>query len=117
MNAAVQVLTPLSIDKAKKYISNKKIVCIPNPIWQAQKTANLSVQKSRYSILHVGRINGSQKRQHLLIEAFARIAEKFPEWDVYLWGPESEKRYVHNLKHLIHSYNLENRIFLKGNYA
>lgn len=56
-----------------------------------------------------------QKRQHLLIEAFARIASRFPDWEIDLYGVESGgTSYTHKLENLISRYHLENQVFLKG---
>ena len=37
-------------------------------------------------IINVARIDGVQKRQHLLIEAFAKLKNKYLDWRVEIWG-------------------------------
>ncbi|MDJ0979601.1 MAG: glycosyltransferase family 4 protein [Erythrobacter sp.] len=60
---------------------------IPNPVnlpedWQDRREGN--------TITAVGRLT-DQKQFHLLIEAFARIAEAFADWNLVIWG-EGERR-------------------------
>ena len=76
--------------------------------------ADLSAQKDTYKILFVGRLSKNHKRPHLLIEAFAGLADEFPNWNVELWGAEDGKAYYKELQLLIKKHHLENRVFLKG---
>ena len=51
-------------------------------------------KKEEYVITSVGRLTGRTKRQHLLIEAFALLAEDFPQWKVNFWGADYDRAYV-----------------------
>ena len=62
----------------------------------------------------MGRLSKNHKRPHLLIEAFAGLADEFPNWNVELWGAEDGKAYYKELQLLIKRNHLENRVFLKG---
>ena len=62
----------------------------------------------------MGRLSKDHKRPHLLIEAFAGLADEFPNWNVELWGAEDGKAYYKELQLLIKKHHLENRVFLKG---
>ncbi|GGH23073.1 glycosyltransferase family 4 protein [Sphingobacterium alkalisoli] len=86
---------------------------IPNPILDMGDTNVVDhlEEKDRYKILHLGRLVGSHKQQHIAIEAFGEIAHKYPDWDLEFWG-EGEDYAV--LFQKIKDANLENRIFLKG---
>lgn len=67
-------------------------------------------------IINVARLDGIQKRQHLLIEAFSKVAEQFPDWTLELWGEEQDKNtYTKKLSEQIRAFHLENRIHLCGN--
>lgn len=86
---AVQVLLPSYVDAAKAIHEN--VVVIPNGVdlskkWQAQPSKSTN-------IISIGRFE-TGKRQHLLIEAFAKIAEDFPEWTLSFWGSLDNKEYV-----------------------
>ncbi|MBQ7883298.1 MAG: glycosyltransferase [Phascolarctobacterium sp.] len=90
----------------------QKVVHIGNVVPQYE-VAN-SIEKENI-IIHVGRLDGAQKRQHLLIEAFAKIAHKYPDWKVEFWGGDSQpKSYEDKLKGLIKKYGLERQVFLMG---
>ena len=61
-------------------------------------------------IVTVGRLH-PQKNQKLLIDAFARIADDFPEYRLDIYGDgELEERLKEQIKRL----GLENRVFLRG---
>ena len=113
-SAVCQVLLPSFEEHLKRHLPNVKTVVIGNAIPQYEVQADLSAEKERYKILFVGRLSKNHKRPHLLIEAFAGLAEQFPNWDVELWGAENGKAYYKELQLLIRKHHLENRVFLKG---
>lgn len=113
---AAQVLLKRDIPIVEKFCPGAHVVWIPNAVPQYKESADLSADKKVYTILNVARLNKAQKRQHLLVEAFARIAADFPNWQVELWGGgnESGAAYAEELRALIHHHHLEDRVFLKG---
>ena len=113
-SAVCQVLLPSFEQHLKKHLPNVKTVVIGNAIPQYDVQADLSAQKDTYKILFVGRLSKNHKRPHLLIEAFAGLADEFPNWNVELWGAEDGKAYYKELQLLIKRNHLENRVFLKG---
>ena len=60
---------------------------IPNPVNLPETWEN---RRGNKTITAVGRLTG-QKQFHLLIDAFARIAPGFPDWNLVVWG-EGELR-------------------------
>jgi glycosyltransferase involved in cell wall biosynthesis len=111
--SAYQVLMPSFVEEAKKYL-NIKVVWIPNIVPQI-KNKNLSKQsKSIKTIIHIGRIHKFSKQQHLLVEAFAKIAHKFSDWEVHLYGVVVDKWYKDNINDFIKNNNLQSRVFFKG---
>lgn len=64
--------------------------------------ADLSIEKKK--IIYVCRVDEVQKRQHLLFEAFGKIARDFPEWKIELYGsikhPDYHQRLLEQLKRL-----------------
>lgn len=54
------------------------------------------------------------KRPHLLLEAFSKIADSFPDWQLHIYGDVSNKRYVKKLKRFVKIKKLENQIFFDG---
>lgn len=107
----IQVL----LNADKEYMRKKgygDIVCIPNIVPVFDATANVKDSKT---IVCVGRLNKKTKRQNLLIEAFAKIASKYPEWQVHFYGDDSvPANYKQELIDLIKKYHLEDRCVLKG---
>ena len=87
---------------------------IPNSVPVPQFKVDLCKNKETYIITNVGRVTGRTKRQHLLVEAFSRIANEYPEWNVHIRGAMYDKPYVTMLKRLISKKGMEKRIFLKG---
>lgn len=65
----------------------------------------------------MARLTRNQKRPHLLIEAFSRLADKYPEWRVQFWGsePDGKTVYTRELQKLIETKGLENQVTLCGN--
>lgn len=112
-SAAVLVLMPSFVGRMQKYVKKPKVVCIPNIIAQSTGQADLECPKKRYKIVNVARLNKKQKRQEILIKAFAPLAGKYPQWDVDIWG-EDTSEYQKELTELIKQYHLEDRVFLKG---
>lgn len=112
-SAVIQVLLPSYIDRTKYYIDNDNIIFIPNIVPQYSIPPNIERQDI---ILNVARIDGKQKRQHLLIEAFAAIKDQIPEsWKVEFWGETSyDSRYYKYCLKLIKKYSLEQRVKFCG---
>ena len=111
-SSIVQVLMPHDAEVFKKAIPGIRTVRIPDIVPQY----DIDDTERKPVIVNVARLDGRQKRQHLLIEAFAKIADRFPKWTLEFWGEEQSKtRYTKRLKAMIQKYHLEGRVFLKGN--
>ena len=90
----------------------ENVVCINNIV---PRFENIGFDGRDNTIINVGRLNREQKRQHLLIEAFAKIAYKYPQWKVKLFGALSRPAdYKIRLEKIIKSKKLENQVFLMG---
>lgn len=89
----------------------QKVAVVPNPISYYPEQISGKCEKENRRILAVGRLL-KEKRFDRLINAFALISLKYPEWyiDIYGDGPE---RAV--LEKQVKCQNLENRINFKGN--
>lgn len=110
-----QVLIPSDREKVNRYCPKADVVWIPNIVPQYKQAADLEKGKDTYRIINVARLNKKQKRQHLLIDAFSRIADRFPQWNVEFWGGEDLKgNYTAELNDQIRRLGLGNRVFLKG---
>lgn len=101
------VLNDLDEKYAKKYNPNVEI--IDNFI--NDKDAQLSTLVNK-RIISVGRLE-KEKGFEFLIQALSPVFEKYPEWIFEIYGDGSLKS---QLQGEINKSNLEDHIFLKGNY-
>ena len=77
----------------RKHFNNVKT--IPNPV--SMPVDDLVDSKKEVGrILYVGRLN-SVKRVDRLIQAFAMIADKYPDWHIDIYGEGEEKAYIEKL--------------------
>ena len=113
----VQVLLKDDLAKLKKRLPQVQAVCVPNVVPQYPVMADLGKKKTTYTIVDVARLTRNQKRPHVLIEAFSRLAVKYPEWRVQFWGsePDGKTAYTRELQKLIETKGLENQVTLCGN--
>ncbi len=113
-SARIQVFFPSFIEETKKYLHYDHFVVIGNAVRLPAVTADVAGDKETHIITCVGRLTGRTKRQHLLIEAFAKIASDFPNWKLKLWGDTYDKPYVATLKAQIAKSGASDRILLCG---
>lgn len=95
-------------------IGIKHVVRIPNAVTQFANNEMCDLSITHHRIITAGRLDGAGKRQHLLIEAFAKIAKKYPEWTVHIYGNVANKRYKKRLDRLIQEHGLNKRVFFEG---
>lgn len=94
-----------------KLSEGRRSTVIPNPIMKLEEIINYNQVDNREKIIvNVGRLH-KQKNQRLLIDAFAEIADLFPEYNLVIWGEGNERN---NLECHIKELNLEKRVFLPG---
>ena len=113
-SAAIQVLMPSFVEEMKKYMTYDHFAVIPNAVHIPKVSAAPGEEKESHTITCVGRLTGRTKRQHLLVEAFAKLAKDFPKWHIELWGDTYDKPYVAAVKALIQKHHLEERVLLCG---
>ena len=109
-----QVLLPSFKEVLNSNLPGNKVVVIGNVVPQFTDRVNLSANKAVHKILFIGRLAKGHKRPHLLIEAFSKVADQFPNWIVEIWGADENKAYRAQLKLMIKQANLTDRILLKG---
>lgn len=108
--AVIQVLMPHFADEVKKILPQANVIHIPNPVPQTERIAN----RSAHTIINCGRIV-YQKHQELLVEAFSLIANRYPDWNVKIFGDSKEDpKRAKDLRQLINSHGLSERILLCG---
>ena len=110
--AGIQILLPSGIAVTKKYFPDLPIYVIGNAVEIPVQPVDLQARKDKYRIVSVGVMNNN-KNQKLLLEAFAGLAELFPQWEMEFWGG-GEENYIKRLGQYIRIHHLGNRVFLKG---
>jgi glycosyltransferase involved in cell wall biosynthesis len=110
---AYQVLMPSFINEAKKYLKTK-VVCIPNIVPQVYCDVVAKQPKDKKIIINISRIE-PQKRQDILIKAFAKIVYKFKnKWEIHLYGDEQDKKYKNSIEKFIKNNSLSDVVLFKG---
>lgn len=89
----------------------KNSVIIPNPLLNAEKMPSNSIDKRRFEIVSVGRLN-KQKNQKFLISSFRRVHEKYLDLKLVIWGEGNERA---QLQDYIRKLNLTDSVYLPGN--
>lgn len=111
----VQVLMPHDMEVFSRALPGINLIYIPNIVPQYH-VSSMEKRDDCNKIIDIARLSRGQKRQHLLIESFAKIARKYPQWKVELWGEEqNSNQYTMYLTSLIIKYHLESQVFLRGN--
>ena len=90
-------------------LGKSKTIIIPNAI-NFDFLGNIEIAEKRPVIVSVGRLKG-MKNHTLLINAFSRICDKYPEYVLEIYG-EGEAKGV--LEDLINNLNLNTRVHLMG---
>lgn len=110
-SAAIQTLRPEFRGQLIQKIGVKNVVYIPNIVPEHSIKADLDSKV----ITFLGRFDKLQKRPHLLVEAFSRIAYSFPDWIVKLYGEFNlDPEYTNYIREIIKKWSLEDRILLMG---
>ena len=108
-----QVLTPC-FKKDLEKILGIPVVVIPNAVEPTNLSNVERGEKSSYTILAVGRVEGENKRPFITIQSFAEICHKYPNWFLDFYGPVTDEAYMQEIQLFIKKHNLENRIRYKG---
>lgn len=107
----IQVLTTNDLIETKKIIKKPMITLINNAVPQFKELSELE----KPYIINIARIEQNQKRQHLLIESFAKINNKYPNWKVKIYGEINfDQKYYNECCQLISKYNLDKLVEFCG---
>lgn len=98
------------IHKDFKKLKNARVIMNPISGTIIEKRKPVPFSKRRNVIINVARLD-EQKNQALLIKAFSKIENIYPEMELHIFGEGP----LHNqLEELIESLNLSGKVFLKG---
>lgn len=99
---------PESIQKKTSIIYNPVVTEVFREIDNGQLTIENEGRLNR--IISVGRLY-PQKNQEMMIRAFAKVAEKFPDWQLVIYG---EGPLRESLELIVESLEMEGRVLLPG---
>ena len=98
--------------RALSWLPPERLSCIPNPVHpvSGQAMPGAPGPDGRFRLLGAGRLD-SQKGFDILVDAFACIEARFPNWDIVIWGEGPERG---ALEGRIAALGLSGRIRLPG---
>lgn len=106
--AAAQVLLPSFAEYLRPYTTTR-IAVVPNVVPQYSESVDAD-KTGDFRIVNVARFEKRQKRQRLLVEAFARIASEIPNWTLHFYGDDCNG-YRADVRETARRLGLENRVF------
>lgn len=98
---------------AQEYFNNtviNKSIVISNSVHKDIRKYKSPCLYREKKIVNIGRLD-SQKNQKLLINSFAAVLEKYPDYILEIYG---EGKLKEDLEKQIENLNLQNKVFLKG---
>lgn len=113
MADVVVVQTEEAARAIRRLVGRAPVAVLPNPLpaeLQARDPRGRCNPASRHRLVGMGRLE-RQKGFDLLIRIFYRLAQEFPDWDLWIWGEGSQRR---ALEAQVVKLGLEPRVFLPG---
>ena len=104
------------LEKVREYYKRlyKKSTVIPNPINKNIIISNPAPYDKRLKkIVHVGRMEISQKRQDVMLNAFEIFVKQHPDYTLHFYG---DGRDFNKVKHLAAEKNLLNNVIFHGDF-
>lgn len=109
-----QVLLPSFKEHLLHHLPNAKVTVIGNAIPQYKEQVDLNRTKEIYRIGFLARLSKNHKQPHLLIEAFCKLADEFPNWELVLWGAKEGEAFFKQMELIISAHGLQDRIYFAG---
>ena len=98
---------------AELYPVNREVV-IPNPVAQIDEDKQTDLSQEKGSIVYLARVEKGTKRQHLLVDAFSKIAKDFPNWHIDFFGEMKAGAYSEEMMKTAKENGIADRIFFHG---
>ncbi len=109
-----QVLLPSFKEHLLHHLPNAKVTVVGNAIPQYKEQVDLTRPKEIYRIGFLARLSKNHKQPHLLIEAFCKLANEFPKWELVLWGAKEGEAFYKQMELTISAHGLQERIRFAG---
>ncbi|MBO6281137.1 MAG: glycosyltransferase [Alphaproteobacteria bacterium] len=110
-NTIAQILLPSYYSLLPDYIKKSQVVCIPNTIKTENNPKDEKTEQKK--MVYLSRID-SGKGHDFLINAFALISKKYPDWQLDIYGQSEPPVYEKILKEKVKQLNLERQIHFMG---
>ncbi|OEK08862.1 glycosyltransferase [Flavivirga aquatica] len=104
-----------SLEKwTKKYLKTREVNYLPNfAIQDKIKPITKLLGADNKRILHLANLR-PQKDHPILLEAFAKINKKYPDWTLHCVGKDFKDDYSKALREQVKTLAIENKVFLYG---
>ena len=99
---------------AKKYYGRKlqkRGVVIPNPVYIDEKECGVCNTEKEKTIVSVGRLDNTQKRYDIMLQAFELFHHKHPEYILKLYGKGEDEELI---KKWVHKMELDDAVKFMG---
>lgn len=110
----VHLLLPVFQQQLEKYGLKNGMVIPPCSMEPLPEITVDHHEKKSYQIAMLARINKFQKRQHLLLQAFATLVKKYPDWTLHFYGQIEDKDYFQKMSSFVKSHNIKDKVFFEG---
>lgn len=109
-----QVLLPSFKEHLQHHLPKARVTVIGNAIPQFEEQADLAAEKEIYTIGFLARLAKNHKQPHILVEAFCKLANQYPNWQVKLWGAKEGEAFFKQMQLTVKTHGLEERIHFMG---
>lgn len=114
-SAMLQIQMPFFREQIEARCGAVPMMVIPNPVKQVQEINRVNTHKGSFKIINVARFDKKQKRQDLLLEAFALVSKDFPDWTLEFWGDvKAHSSYVAEVQKKINVLNIADKVKICG---
>lgn len=111
VNTYAHVLLDSFVKLLPSYILKGPVRVIPNAVTIPAQMADYSVEHKK--AVYYSRIDPC-KGVDLLIEAFAKVAQKHPDWSVDVYGYSDVPGYLDKVNEMIERHGVANNVIIKG---
>lgn len=108
-----EVLSPSFVDHFKQFTKVRnasKLIVQTNPVALNSDGFEYVASRKRKEIVYVGRVDFTQKRVHRVIETWAQLEHRFPDWQLTIVGDGEERE---NIEHMVKDLELQ-RVSFEG---
>lgn len=106
-----QVLSPSYVPLFSRFTGIRRpdhLMVQTNPVTLDSSDFEYSFEKKQKEIIYLGRIDYTQKRVYRVIDTWARLESKFPEWKLTIVGDGTERK---NIERQVAGYGLKRVLF------